>query len=122
MTREQTMRRRRPAAVPRELPGRQIFTKPEGQRAIANRTRKAQSIWRIRGNEDRMTWRADDLPARCLVFREHATERQHHDVEALTLNLAACIRCRPRLEQADLQRLVLERVVRWICTAGPAAL
>jgi hypothetical protein len=89
--------------------GRQAIAKPQGDGAVADRAGKADPVWRIGREIDRVAWRARDLPARRFVLGEQAAERQHDGIEALPLDLAAGVRARPRLEQTDLQRLALEQ-------------
>jgi hypothetical protein len=78
------------------------------KRTIADRARIADAIGRVRGDQHRMARRADDVPAGRVVARKHAADRQHHDMRALPLDLAACVGGRARPEHPDVQGVACE--------------
>src|SRR5262249_43511907 len=78
-------------------------------RLISDGARKADAVRRLGANEDRVTRRTDDMPAGRVVLREHARERQHDGVLALTLHIAAGIRHGSGRERTDCDRVALEQ-------------
>jgi len=89
--------------------GRQNLAEPQNEGTIADGARKTNSIRRVCGDEYGMARRTDDVPARRIVLRKYATDRQHHDIRTLPLRVAARKGHRMRLEQADLYRLAFEQ-------------
>src|SRR5262249_3120145 len=70
---------------------------------------KGNAIGRSRFKQHGVTWGADHVAARRLVFREDAADGKHYGIGCLSLDIAACLRRRPRLERADLQPLTGEQ-------------
>jgi hypothetical protein len=85
------------------------LAEPQNERTIADRARETQAIRRVGGDENRMTWRAGHVPAKRIVPRKHAADRQYHDVYALPLDIAASVGHWARRERTDLERVACEQ-------------
>jgi len=90
------------AAARNELFGCQRLVKPQDERPIANATRKANSIRRVRGYEYSMARRTDHVPAGTVMLRKNATNWQHHGIQTLPLDIAARVGHGSRGEPSNL--------------------
>src|SRR5262249_33014424 len=82
---------------------------PQSEGTVTDGAGEAYSIRSVRGDEDSMAWRTGHMPVRRVVPRKHAADRQHHDMRALPLDIAARIGHPARLEQADLEGPAFEQ-------------
>ena len=73
------------------------------------RAGKADAVGGVGGKEHGVAWRADHMPSGRIVLRKHAADRQRDRIQVLPLDVAARVRRRTGLEQADLQRLAFKQ-------------
>jgi hypothetical protein len=75
-----------------------VIIKAQYQRAVPDGRWKANAIGRTRSKQYRVTWGADHVSARRLVFREDAADGKHYGIGRLSLHSTAGLRRRSRLE------------------------
>jgi len=77
---------------------RQVIIKAQYQRAVPDGPWIANAIGRARSKQYCVTWGADHVSTRRLVFRKDAADGKHYGIGRLSLDIAACLRSRPHLE------------------------